>query len=358
AVAESLPGWLADVCRNHAQPELARTPNSAARRAKSGRKSATGAGSRNRSTTTAAQKLATKAKQRWLVTPGFASKNFVPIAQRLSALSNLQATFDERLEAEKLEALAEFAAGAGHEINNPLAVISGRAQLFLRHEQDPERRRELAVINTQARRVHEMIADLMLFARPPEPQLADCDVTELIDAVTTELAPHAKQGRVEISVTLAEDLGTISADITQLQVALRAVCQNALETLAGRDDGRIEIAARTVEDAFIEIAPRLNPPPLQRGARGGSGRPSADDGPTHVQIAVRDNGPGMPPDVRRHAFDPFYSGRGAGRGLGNGLSKCWRILTAHGGRVEIDTKPCGTSVTMMLPISRTHSVEE
>ena len=64
-------------------------------------------------------------------------------------LQTLQANFAERLETEKLEALAEFAAGAGHEINNPLAVISGRAQLFLRHERDPERRRELAVINTQ-----------------------------------------------------------------------------------------------------------------------------------------------------------------------------------------------------------------
>src|SRR6185437_5765902 len=102
-----------------------------------------------------------------------------------------QSTFDQRLEGEKLAALAEFAAGAGHEINNPLAVISGRAQLFMRHEQDPERRRELAVINAQARRVHEMIADLMLFARPPEPRPSNCDITELIDLVVGELAARA-----------------------------------------------------------------------------------------------------------------------------------------------------------------------
>ena len=117
-----------------------------------------------------------KAQQRWLVPAPVLPRRTRTSRLRLLQLQTLLASFTERLEQEKLESLAEFAAGAGHEINNPLAVISGRAQLFLRHEKDPERRRELAVINTQARRVHEMIADLMLFARPPEPRLATCDV--------------------------------------------------------------------------------------------------------------------------------------------------------------------------------------
>ncbi len=85
------------------------------------------------------------------------------------AVAELRCAFDAALEAEKLEALAEFAAGAGHEINNPLTVISGRAQLLLRDEKDPERRRTLALIRAQAVRVNEMIADMRLFARPPEP---------------------------------------------------------------------------------------------------------------------------------------------------------------------------------------------
>ena len=80
------------------------------------------------------------------------------------------ALFERRLEQLKLEALADFAAGAGHEMNNPLAVIAGRAQLLLGDETDPERRAALALIWAQAQRVHEMIADAMLFARPPAPQ--------------------------------------------------------------------------------------------------------------------------------------------------------------------------------------------
>src|SRR4051812_19228303 len=101
-------------------------------------------------------------------------------------LAELEAQFQSELERQKLEALAEFSAGAGHEINNPLAVISGRAQLLLRSETHPDRRRELAVIHAQALRVHEMIADLMLFARPPAPARKHVDVPALFDGLVAQ----------------------------------------------------------------------------------------------------------------------------------------------------------------------------
>lgn len=318
---------------------------------------------------------ASAARQRWLLPAGFAAKNFSAVAASLLRHQQLLAEFDERLEAEKLEAMAEFAAGAGHEINNPLAVISGRAQLFLRHEQDPERRRDLAIINTQARRVHEMIADLMLFARPPEPRCTDCDVTAVVDTVVSELAPRAAAAGVEISLQCASDLPAIQADVTQLQVALRAVCENALDALAGRATGaRVEISCH--------VSAHFEPSPLAGEGRVGgavslrhlpSPRPSPIEGEGEVQsgvaevagscascvvLTVRDNGPGMLPEVRRHAFDPFYSGRGAGRGLGNGLSKCWRIVTGHGGTVEIDSTSAGTIVTLCLPCSDEAHIRE
>ena len=74
-------------------------------------------------------------------------------------------------DAAKLEALAEFAAGAGHEINNPLATIIGRAQLLLKDERDPQRRQMLLAIGAQAYRIRDMIGDAMLFGRPPSPEL-------------------------------------------------------------------------------------------------------------------------------------------------------------------------------------------
>src|SRR5664279_4055523 len=96
----------------------------------------------------------------------------------LARLRELEANFAQALEREKLEAMAEFAAGAGHEINNPLTVIAGRAQLLLRGETDPERRHALALMNAQAMRVYEMIADMMLFARPPRPELQPVEVVK------------------------------------------------------------------------------------------------------------------------------------------------------------------------------------
>ena len=126
---------------------------------------------------------------------------------RWARANELEENFAQTLEAAKLEALAEFAAGAGHEINNPIAVVAGRAQLFLRHETDPERRRELAVMNAQAMRVYEMIADMMLFARPPEPRLETCALPALLAKLVAELAPKAQdRGTKLLLAPVAETL--------------------------------------------------------------------------------------------------------------------------------------------------------
>ncbi len=70
----------------------------------------------------------------------------------------------------------------------------------------------------------------------------------------------------------------------------------------------------------------------------------------HVEIRVNDDGPGISAEQRRHLFDPYYAGRQAGRGLGLGLSKCWRIVTNHGGRIDVNSSPGqGTRFTITLP---------
>src|SRR2546425_8106692 len=88
----------------------------------------------------------------------------------------------------KLAALAEFAAGAGHEINNPVATIVGRAELLLKDETNPERRQALLTIGAQALRVRDMIGDLMLFARPPKPEPQSLDLDEVVEDVLRKLS--------------------------------------------------------------------------------------------------------------------------------------------------------------------------
>ena len=216
----------------------------------------------------------------------------------------MERSFREAVEAEKLAALAEFAAGAGHEINNPLAVISGRAQLLVRDEADPDRRRDLALMNTQAMRVNEMIADLRLFATPPDLERQSLDLTLLVRRVIDEMQPLAAAQDTILSLVERSSTVPVEADPVQLTVALRSLCQNALEALGHR--GRIEIAV---------------------AMEGGEAR-----------IEVADDGPGILPGQRPHIFEPFYSARQAGRGVGMGLSKCWRIVTRHGGRIEVGNR--------------------
>jgi signal transduction histidine kinase len=260
-------------------------------------------------------------------------------ADKLVRLAELESRFQHALEAAKLEAMAEFAAGAGHEINNPLTVISGRAQLLLRDETDPERRHALALIVAQAMRVYEMIADMMLFARPPQPEFRQIELVKLIDDVVADLSPHC--AGQETAMRRTGDPGPIfvQADAVQLKVALRTMCQNSLEALQG--GGHIEIAVETGTR-------RLAAAGTAACDDAKAGVPSLAEG-QEVRIRIRDDGPGLTPDERRHVFDPFYSARQAGRGLGLGLPKAWRIVTNHGGRIEVQSQPGhGAAFTIIL----------
>lgn len=247
------------------------------------------------------------------------------LVARLRRLWLLESEFQRTLEQEKLDALKELAYGASHEINNPLANISTRAQTLLRDETDPERRKKLAVINSQAFRAHEMISDMMLFARPPALQPQRVDLAEVVRDVCDQLAPLAEEQATTLRIAEAAlERYVVTADGTQLRVALTALVQNSLEALGAGGDVEVSL----------------------HGAAGGE---AAGD-KSALRIVVVDNGPGIEPEVRRHLFDPFYSGREAGRGLGFGLSKCWRIVTLHGGRVDVESRPgCGAAFTIWLP---------
>jgi len=292
------------------------------------------------------------------------------IADKLARLAELESDFQRLLEAEKLEAMAEFAAGAGHEINNPLTVISGRAQLLLREETDPERQHALALISAQAMRVYEMIADMMLFARPPRPELRPVELVKLIDDLVADLLPRCARQETSIRRLGAPGPVLVEADPVQLNVALRAVCQNAVEAL--QSGGHVEIGVEVLECGHSSPlsaegsgkgdSPHLPERPFGCCAQMGTvpfsatlGPPDTESGDQsphskgQVRISIWDDGPGLKPEERRHVFDPFYSARQAGRGIGLGLSKAWRIITNHGGRIEVSSEP-GRGATFIVTL--------
>lgn len=215
-----------------------------------------------------------------------------------------------------LAALAEFAAGAGHEINNPLATIIGRAQQLLRDEADPQRRHSLAVIAAQAYRVRDMIGDVMAFARPPSPQRSVVDVVPLTRDVVARLAESMRAVDCTAVCDFPAEL-LASVDPAQWSVVVSELLRNAVEAQTDRGGTvRLRLAATGADWTF----------------------------------SVIDSGRGFSELERRHAFDPFFSGRQAGRGLGFGLCKIWQIVRLHGGDVSIRSNESETCVATVIPI--------
>jgi signal transduction histidine kinase len=218
----------------------------------------------------------------------------------------------------RLEALRELAYGAGHEINNPLANIAARAQALLPDEQDAERKRRLSTIVDQAFRARDMIGGLMLFARPPKPQPANVPVDAVIRPVVEAVRSQAVARGVRLEYSPPPAPLHVRVDAAQVGEALRVIAVNAFESID--DGGHVVLEAAHGEK------------------------------PGWCRVVVSDDGRGMDADTARRAFDPFFSGREAGRGIGLGLPKALRLVESSGGSISIESRQGrGTRVTVALP---------
>jgi signal transduction histidine kinase len=249
----------------------------------------------------------------------------VPLLERLEtevddlhqAVEDQHASALEQLQTRKLNALAEFAAGAGHEINNPLAVISGQAQYLLRGESDGSRQQSLQIIVSQTQRIHETLRELMQFARPPRSQKQELDLVSLVREALTSLGDLASERRVRLVFPENHEPVHLDADPTQLRTALTCLLRNAIEAA---------------------------------GADGWAGIRLERVGPDQMDVVVEDSGSGPAWAQREHLFDPFYSGRPAGRGRGLGLPTAWRLAREQGGDVRFVGLPGGpTRFVLSLP---------
>lgn len=271
-------------------------------------------------------------RDQWAAPPVGAAGSLPAMMRKLARLGNLETRFHSTLETEKLRSLKALAYGASHEINNPLANISIRAQTLMRDETDPERNRKLSEINAQAFRANEMIADMMLFARPPALQRTPVNLTVIVDEVIRELTPDAEDQGTELFRVTSDEPLVVEADGGHLAVAIRALCTNSLEAIS--TGGRIEIFVQAMDASCAD-----------------------SNGTRWAEVVVSDTGPGIPPEVRRNLFDPYFSGREAGRGLGLGLSKCWRIVTEHGGHIDVNSEPMrGSTFAIRLPMEACQTI--
>src|SRR5574340_614194 len=233
-----------------------------------------------------------------------------------------QQTAESRLvQAAKLVAVGEMAAGVAHELNNPLTTVSGFAELLLDETPaDAPYRADLEMVLHEAHRARSVVRRLLDFARQGETARARADINEIVQDVLALMTHFIHTSGVQLELDLGAELPWIALDANQMKQVLLNLLHNALHAMPG--GGRLQVATRL----------------------------RARDGRDWVVVEVSDNGVGMePPEIGR-IFDPFYTTRAESGGTGLGLSVTYGIVTDHGGTSEVQSqRGIGSTFSVWLP---------
>jgi signal transduction histidine kinase len=258
-----------------------------------------------------------------------------------SARAALLAEAEERValerrlqESEKMAAIGNLAAGVAHEIAAPLNVIGGRAELLLRRDDaGSAAQRSLQVIVQQIKRITTIVQNLLDFARRTPPRARPVALASLVDVVLEFLDHDLARRGVTVRRSGATDL-CVLADPDQLQQVLVNLLLNAAQALESREGGPREVTLRTVPLARPDAT---EPAP----AHGGAPAP-------WVALAVEDTGPGIAPADLPRLFDPFFSTKPRGTGLGLAVARS--IVEEHGGRLSVSaSEHGGARFLLVLP---------
>jgi C4-dicarboxylate-specific signal transduction histidine kinase len=219
--------------------------------------------------------------------------------------------------------MGEMASGLAHEINQPLAAIVSFAQGCARRLRANARDVEtvLPVIDSIAAeglRAGEIIRRLRHLIRKQAPRQEWVHLNELVEEVLRIVEPEVRQQGVVLAVSLAATLPRLRGDGIQLEQVVLNLLRNAIEALADVDSGALHVATR---------------------ARGAG----------QVELVVRDSGPGVLPALAEQVFEPFFSTKAGGLGMGLSISRT--IVESHGGRIALSASPNGgTTVRVTLPV--------
>ncbi|MCP4657907.1 MAG: hypothetical protein GY856_21070 [bacterium] len=250
---------------------------------------------------------------------------FESLSRALRHQREREARFASRMHhADRLASLGSLTAGLAHEIKNPLAGIQGVLEI-LRDEAPEETTRDLYVqMLDELKRVDSTIRSLLRFARPSPPKLVSTDVPGLLEEMVQLLRPGLQRRSIALELETAPALGQFLLDPEQLRQVLVNLITNAAEALEsenGNEDGRIAVMATAL--------------PQSRG----------------IIIAVADNGPGIPEEDQKKIFQPFFSSKFSGTGLGLAVTE--NLVAQHGGRIELESVPeLGSTFFVVLPEAR------
>lgn len=252
---------------------------------------------------------------------GLLANSFNEMSRKMAGdITELQRLNEQLIRAEKLAAMGTLAAGVAHEVNNPLASISSLVQMMRSQEgHSAETREKLNLISNQIERIKQVTNDMTNFARARPAAKTDSDVNEIV-RTALRLASFDKAFQdLEISTELSPGISPVLADEDQLQQVFLNLFLNARDAMP--DGGSLTV--RSIET-------------------------NGD-----VTVDVADSGTGIREADLKHIFDPFFTTKGTGSGTGLGLAVCYGIVTAHGGRIEVENGASGGArFSVTLPVSR------
>lgn len=226
------------------------------------------------------------------------------------------------LQMEKLSAMGQLLAGVAHELNNPLAVVSGQAHLFLKAPDGPSAIVRAEKISKAAERCVRIVRNFLALARERPPERTAVDLNSVAREAVELLAYELRTDNVEIRWDLATDLPQINADPHQLH----------------------QVVVNLVANAYHAMRTTPGPRTLTLTTRATPSHPG-------VQLAVGDTGPGIPPEIQDRIFDPFFTTKPSGQGTGLGLSLSFGIIQDHEGTIRLQSPPGqGATFIVDLPV--------
>ena len=227
------------------------------------------------------------------------------------------------IQSERLAAMGQMIGGFAHELNNPLTSIMGVAELLQEGEQAENRRKQLVMLQQQARRAADIVQNLMYFSRPPAPGKGPINLSELVQRTLHLHAYSLRKNNITVDFLPEPSLPVVNGDSHQLMQIFLNLMLNAEQAMReARDLGTLRIRLEKTDKV--------------------------------VAVTFLDDGPGIAADVLPNIFDPFYTTKRPGRGTGLGLSICKAILREHGGEIEASSGPGGGAVfRVTLPVPDT-----
>lgn len=234
---------------------------------------------------------------------------------------------EKLMNSQHLTQLGEIAATLAHEINNPISIITTYAEYLIRTARpDDPHQDDYETIRKEALRCEQILRELLNYARPTVQKIGYCQVEQINDEVLALLFHEKKEEHITVYKHYDENLPPVLADPTQIRQALLNIYLNARQALEGK--GKIESIIRKIEIPLTS----------------GEGKQLA------LEIVIRDNGKGFTPESLERAFEPFYTTRSGGTGLGLTITR--QIIEAHQGKINLrNLSPKGAEVQIILPIS-------